>query len=319
LIVKRRDTFILVGVILVAATGAFSVGRSAALRQRTDATGAQPEWLQGVSPESAQTEQRFEQRARQLMSEVRAKQTVLTSMLPDTRFTGEQILGQVDDIAQSYATLARSVGGHIATLRSILPAAQRQQIMQSCANSVRGSMQRRYRWRGGAEDQGQGSMGDGRGGWGQGEGRGAGYGRQYRGGRSDGTQGLVGRLRLTQDQSTWIQQRDPDFEAQCIVLRDRLYEVHTSLVASLEDTQVTEQELATKVETLVEAHTALEKRVAQHIVLLRPRLTQEQRDQLGGLCSRKDVTASIAGPVSPNLLDGIVPGLLSSQVLAGSL
>ena len=91
------------------------------------------------------------------------------------------------------------------------------------------------------------------------------------------------------------------------------------LLASLEDTQVTEQELATKVETLVEAHKALEKRVAQHIVLLRPRLTQEQRDQLGGLCSRKDVAASIAGPVSPNLLGGIVPGLLSSQVLAGSL
>lgn len=317
---KRRDTFILVGVVLAAGTAAFSVGRTAALRQATDATGEQVQWLKGAPLEAVQTEQQFEQQTRQLIGQVRAKQAVLSSMLPDTRFTGEQILGQVDDIAQSYATLARSVGGHVARLRSTLPEAQKQQVMQSCANSVRGSMQRRYRYRGGAQDQGQGFMGGRHGGWGRGEGgRGAGYGRQYRGGRNDGTQSLAGRLRLTQEQSTWIQRLDPNFEEQCIVLRDRLYEAHTNLLASLEDAQMTEQELAAKVDALIEAHDALEKRVAQHIVLLRPQLSQEQRDQLGGLCSRNAGAAGLTTPTGSSLLGDVVAGLLSCPVLADSL
>jgi len=317
--VKRCATFILVGVVLAAGTAAFCIGRTTALRQRTDAGGPQAQWLKGVSPQAAQTEQRFEQQTRQLMDEVRAKQAALTSMLPDNRFTSTQILAQVDDIARSYATLARSVGGHVALLRGTLPGPQRQQVMQSCANSVRGSMQRRYRWRGGAQDQGQGFMGGRRGGWGRGEGRGAGYGRQYRGGRSNGAQGLADSLRLTREQSTWIHQQDPNFEEQCTVLRDRLYEAHTNLLASLEDAQMTEQELAAKVDALIEAHDALEKRVAQHIVLLRPQLSQEQRNQLGGLCSRNAGAAGLTTPTGSSLLGDVVAGPLSCPVLADSL
>lgn len=317
---RQRDTIILVAVILAAGTAAFSVGRSAALRQRTDTTGEQGQWLKGASPQAVQTEQEFEQQTLQRMGEIRDKQAVLSSMLPDTRFTGEQILGQVDDIARSYATLVRSVGGHVATLRSILPAPRRGEIMQTCANSVRGSIQRRYRYRGGAQDQGQGFMGGLRGGWGHGGGgRDTGYGRQYRGGRGNSTQGLAGCLRLTQDQSTWIQQQDPDFETQCTALRDRLYETHTALVTGLENAQMTEQELAARVEALIEAHDALEKRVAQHIVLLRPQLSQEQRDQLGRLCNRNNGGTGTAALMGPNLLGSIVAGPLSSQVLSDSL
>ncbi len=316
---KRCATFILVGVVLAAGTAAFCIGRTTALRQRTDAGGPQAQWLKGVSPQAAQTEQRFEQQTRQLMDEVRAKQAALTSMLPDNRFTSTQILAQVDDIARSYATLARSVGGHVALLRGTLPGPQRQQVMQSCANSVRGSMQRRYRWRGGAQDQGQGFMGGRRGGWGRGPGRGAGYGRQYRGGRNEGTQNLATRLRLTQEQSTWIEQQDPNFEAQCTVLRDRLYEAHTNLAANLENAQVTEQELAAKVDALIEAHAALEKRVAQYIVLLRPRLSQEQRDELRGLCSGSAGAVGISVPTGPSLLGDIMADYLSSQALADFL
>jgi hypothetical protein len=317
--VKRRDTFILVAAILVAGTAAFCIGRTAALRQRMDATGPQAQWLRDVSPQAVQAEQRFEQQTRQRMDTVRAKQDVLTSMLPDNRITGAQILAQVDDIAQSYATLARSVGGHVALLCSTLPVAQKQQVMRSCANSLRGSMQRRYRWRGGAQDEGQGPMDGRRGGWGRGGGRGSGYGRQYRGGRNEGTQGLAGRLRLTQEQTTWIQQQDPNFEEQCTVLRNRLYEAHTNLVASLENVQLTEQELAAKVDALIEAHTALERRVAQHIVLLRPQLTQQQRDQLRELCRSGARAADIPASAGPHLLGDIMVGLLSFPVLADSL
>ncbi|MCL5278668.1 MAG: hypothetical protein M1376_02025 [Planctomycetes bacterium] len=327
---KRRDTFILVGVILAAGTAAFCVGRTAALRQKTDAAGPPARWP--ASGQAVQTEQRFEQQTGQLIDEVRAKQAQLTSMLPDARFTGAQILGQVEDIAQSYARLARSVGGHVALLCSTLPQAQRQQVMQSCANSLRGGMQRRYRWRGGAQDQGQGFRGGRRGGWGPGGGRGSGYGRgtpnamnrvwepkQFRGGRNEGSQDLAGRLRLTQEQSTWIEQQDPNFQEQCTVLRDRLYEAHTNLAASLEGAQSTEPELTAKVDALIDAHNALEKRVAQYIVLLRPQLTRPQLDQLCELCRGGARITGIPVRTGPDLLGDIMAAALSFPVLAGSL
>ena len=316
---NRRGTFILVGVITAVGVAAFGVGRTAALRHRTGATGLHIEWLQGVSAQTVQGEERFEQQSRQGMEDVRAKQAVLTSMLPDDRFTGAQVLGQVDEVAQSYAVLARSVGKHIFHLRSVLPEGQRQQVMQACANSLRGCMQRRYRWRGGAQDQGPGFMGGGRGGWGRGQGRGAGYGRQYRGGRGQEAPGLVGRLRLTQEQSVWIQQQDPNFDAESAVLRDRLCEVHAELVASLEEANLTERELSANIDLLITAHEALEKRVAQHIVLLRPQLSQEQRDLLGGLCRGSAHGVDVSAATSPGLPSGILAGLLSPQVLTDLL
>jgi len=268
---------------VVAAGAAFCVGRTVATTQRTRAVGGQPAWLAQASPEAVQAEERFEQLARQQMDVLHAERAVLASMLSDTQFTGEQILDQVEKVMQTHAALAKSVGVHLANLQGILPPLQGQRLMSSCANSLQGSLQRRYRWRGGAQDQGERFMGGrrGRGGWG------AGHGRQYRGGRSDSTSGLARRLQLTQEQNTWIQQQDPNFAEQCALLNEKLYEAHASLVASIESAQATEQELATKVDDLIAAHEALETRVAQHIVLLRPQLSQEQRNLLSDLCGAR--------------------------------
>jgi len=309
--VNRRETAILIGVILVAGTAAFSVGRTVALRRSANVAGPQGQWLKGASPDAVQTEQRFEQQTRRQMEEVRVQQAVLASMLPDDRVTGAQILDQVDDIARSYATLARSVGGHVAYLRRILPQVQGQQVMQSCANSLRGSLQRRYRWRGGAQDQGEGSPGDRRGGWGRGAG-----GRQYRGGRGGDMPGLARRLQLTQEQDAWIRQQDPNFAVESAALRERLYEVHADLVASLENTQVTGPELAAKIETVIAAHETLEKRVAQHIVLLRPQLSPEQRDRLCDVCRGSPGSADPTASTEAYPLGSAITGFLSGPVLA---
>lgn len=162
-------------------------------------------------------------------------------------------------------------------------------------------------------------MGGRWGGWGRGEGQGAGYRRQYRGGRGASPPGLAGRLRLTQEQSTWIQQQDPNFEEQSGVLRDRLYGVHTDLVASLENARITAQELAAKVDALIEARDTLEKRVARYIVLLRPQLSPEQFDHLAQLCRGPARVAGISGPKGPGPPGDIMAGLSSPQTLADLL
>lgn len=314
----RQRRVLLFGVILATGIAAFCVGRTAAVMRQNRTTGGQPEWLDQADPETVRSELDFQEQTRQLADALRAEQSVLASMLPDMSFTREQILTQVGSVNESYATLARSVGVHLARLRNTLPEDQKLSLLRSCGNSLRGSMQRRYRWRGGAQDQGDAFRGGRRGGPGQGEGgRGVGYGRQYRGGRNESTSGLDRRLQLTQEQSAWIHQQDPNFEEQCVVLRDRLYEVHAGLVASFESAQLTKQELATKIDDLLAAHDALEKRVAQHIVLLRPRLSQEQRDLLSSLCrggSRTD-----GSPVSGGhkTIRDVMAGLLGEQSMAG--
>ena len=286
---SRAKIPILIGIIM-AAGAAFWIGRAVATTQRTHAADTPPAWLANASPAAAQAEQRFAPLVRQQIDAVRAEQAVLAAMLPDMRFTGEQVLAQVDTTLQSHATLVKSVGVHLAYLHGLLPSPEGRRLMSSCADSLQGRVQKRYRWRGGAQDQDEGYMGGRHGGTGRGgAGQGAGYGRQYRGGRGGGG-GLALRLQLTHEQIAWVQLRDPDFEQECLSLRERLYEAHTDLVASFENAQIAEEELTARLDDLVAVHAALEKRVAQHIVLLRPLLSQEQQDLLSGLCRGRSGT-----------------------------
>jgi hypothetical protein len=310
---KRRGIF-LVGMALAAGAMAFLVGRAAAVRPKV------PGWLEDVPAETVQAEQDFQDQTRRLTQALRDEQAALISMLPDGRFTGEQILAQVDTVTQSYARLAESVGAHLVRLDGVLPRVQGRRLMQCCANSIRGSMQRRYRWRGGFQQTEGGFMGSRRGGPGRGAGRRAGYGRQFRGGWSDDSGGLARRLQLTDEQNAWIRRQDPNVEEQCAALRDRLYEVHEDLVASLGNAQTSGEELMTKVEDLIEAYSALEKRVARHVVLLRPQLSQQQRQHLSDLCrggfGTDDNSRNSTGG---NPIDNVTARLLATETLASLL
>ncbi|MBM4029583.1 MAG: hypothetical protein FJ280_29920 [Planctomycetes bacterium] len=314
---KRREALLLVGAILMAGTAAFCVGRTTTARRQGPAAGAQTEWLADV-PEAVTAEQRFAEQAGRLADALRQEQAALAAMLPDIHVTGEQVLSQVDNVTQAHALLARAVGGHLVRLRHTLPEPQGQRLMLSCAESVQGSMQRRYRWRGGAQDPGEGFPGGRGGGPGRGEGgRGAGFRQQYRGGRSNTTSGLALRLRLTDEQVTWSRQQDPDFEDQCARLKDRLHEAHADLAAGFRNAGITEEEFTAKVEGLLQAHDALEKRVARHIVLLRPHLSPEQRSLLSLLsCSNADGRAARIDPLSGG---DIVSSLACGRMLADLL
>ncbi|MEN6426010.1 MAG: periplasmic heavy metal sensor [Phycisphaerales bacterium] len=273
---KPRGILVFAVLAVAVSSTAFYVGRTRAVEQS---------WLRNAPRETIEADRRFEEQVRHSVETVRAEQAVLSTMLADADSTGEQVLAQVGRATESYGALIRTVGRHLVQLRDDLPRSQAKALMQSCAGSVRNQVQRRYRWRGGAQDQvgGRGYMG-GRGTTGR---RGKG-GPGYRGGqdrgRADAGNGLVRALGLTEEQRAWIQQQDPDFEADCTLLKDRLNEVHTQLAASLEDAGIDTEALSQRIDNLVEAHADLEKRVAQHLVLLRPHLSAEQRKQLSELC-----------------------------------
>jgi len=308
----RQGVLILAVLAFVAGATAFYIGRTRAAGQS---------WLKNAPREAVEADRQFEEQARRLADAVRAEQIALATMLADANSSGEQVFGQVDRTTESHGTLIRTVGRHLVQLRDTLPRSQAKTLMQWCAGSVRGQVQRRYRWHGGAQDAagGRGYMG-GRGTMGR-RGRG---GPGYRGGQSRGRagsdSGLVRSLQLTDEQVAWIGQQDPNFEPDCSVLKDRLNGVHTQLVASLEDAQIDREVLLKRIDDLVQAHADLEKRVARHVVLLRPHLSAEQRERLAGLCGgagglQRGNPAQVPGAGERSILSSFLPQLTLGEAL----
>lgn len=275
---KRREAIVLVAVAVAVGAVAFCAGRAVTARQRSREHSGGRGWLHDAPVDAVQADRDFERQTRQRADAVRAEQVALLSILADPCSPREQVLAQADRVVESRATLLRSIGRHLVQLRDSLPESQEHRLMQFCAHSLRGSAQRRYRWRGGTQDGGAGAPG-------RGGGRGAGRGRQYRGGWGDGHP-LAHRLQLTEEQTAWAQQHDPDFDQECLILRDSLREAHMGLVASFEDERTADEELLAQVDRLIEAHRGLEKRVVEHVVVLQPLLTRQQRERLLGLCTR---------------------------------
>ena len=96
---------------------------------------------------------------------------------------------------------------------------------------------------------------------------------------------LSGFLGLTDDQIKAIDRADPDFDQQAADLIKRRSEARDELAKLLEDAGATDVQLLKAVEATIEAHNALERRVARHILLVREHLEPQQRSRLMGLCA----------------------------------
>jgi len=283
---KRPGLVIVVIVILGTAAGSFWIGRLGAAGRREPGTRMQHGWMQGMPARVARAERQFQARSSRLADSVRRQQALLSSALEDPCSADQEILARADRVIESHELLMRAVGEHLATLSNRLPRAQVDRLMGSCVNSLRGRVQGRYRWRGGMQGDSFGAAqgGDYRGryGWGA-AGQGAGRGRQYRGGHNGG-HGLALRLGLSEEQIAWAQQRDPDFEEDCTRLKEQLSDAHAALVDCFERRPVDDAALPAKINDLIEAHSHLERRVAQHVVLLRPCLSPDQLERLSRSC-----------------------------------
>lgn len=288
---NRRYTILLLVVVFATGTTAFVTGRLIAARRHDRFAGTSQGWLEDAPARVRQSDRRFEEQAQGLMDVVASAKSRLSNLLRDPGATEQEVLAQVDRVIASHTALMDAVGGHLTELRDNLPLRQRQRLMASCGNSLQHQMRRRYRWRGGRSDtqwQGRG-YGGGRGQGGQGRGR----GRQYRGGRDDARGPFAERLDLTDEQVTFSQERDPDFTADSELLAERVRSAYADLLVSFEDASVSDDDLLAKIRDLTEAHNALERRVAEHVVRIRPDLSERQREVLAEL-------AGASRPVDPN-------------------
>jgi hypothetical protein len=91
-------------------------------------------------------------------------------------------------------------------------------------------------------------------------------------------------LGLTDEQIFVIQEKDPDFEADLIQMRNSLLTERAELLNAFEVARTSNEELLNQIDSLVSAHSQIERRIARHLILLRPHLNAEQQKWLIGLC-----------------------------------
>ncbi|MFC1635647.1 hypothetical protein ACFL5Z_12470 [Planctomycetota bacterium] len=276
---NRNKAIALTGIMVVCGVVSFIGTHLAA--QKTGRDGS-VSWLGEAAPSVIKLEEKFSKEADELIENLLQEQRNLALVIEDPCTPDESILAQIENVIAAHEPLFRRVGEHVATLRSKLPDVQRERLMSLCAEVIRGPM-RQGRGRGYSGGMGrQDSSGLGRGQRGRGYGRaagGRGYG-QYRGQRGR----LARRLGLTDEQILIIQEKDPDFEADLIQMRNTLLAEREELLNSFEDARTSNKELLTHINKLVSAHSQIERRIARHLLVLRPHLNTEQQKWLIGLC-----------------------------------
>ena len=319
---RRRHFLLLSVVVLVVGMTSFVTGRLVASRRQAE---SEPDgWLQGAPVRIRQADRQFEFSARRLAQTVTSQKNALAVLLADPCSTDAQVLTQVDRVIESNAVLMTAVGRHVAELRDSLPPQQRQRLMRSCVGSLRSQVQRRYRWRGGVQEEAARQGGGNGNGNGYGRGRGAGAsgagrGRQYRGGRGS-NEALAGRLQLTAEQMAFAQDHDPNFSEDCARLKDEVGAACAALLAAFDDTQLGDEEILARLDGLIEAHSGLERRVAQYVIMMRPHLSSRQRQHLAGL-SRGGSRYRGRGPVSKGTgsIGQWMSGMACGPILADSI
>ena len=280
---NRKRTAILAIVAFACAVISFFNARLTALSdQKTE------HWLSDSSGLVVELEEKFDEELNSLINNLAAQQKSLAHSLEDPCSPNEVVLERTEDVIGAHEHLIRQVGQHIVELRGKLPADNRDYLMRLCAQTVRGPMSRL----GGRAGRGGRRNGTGPGGP---NGRGYGYGRG--GGPGHGGQGgygmglrvrgrLAQRLGLNQEQAKLLQEKDPDFEANSMNLRFALMTEREKLLSIFENPDSSDDELLQQIENFIATYSSIERRIAEHVLVLRPYLTVEQQKWLIGLCRR---------------------------------
>lgn len=280
---KSKKNIIFVVITLVSGLISFFSSRLNAM--------AQQEQAQQISREITAQDEQFNNDTEQLIVNMEELQGSLETAIEDPGSTNETILQQAENVSEAHEQLLHRVGRHVINLRRRLTGQNRQYLMQLCAGTVSGPMRRMAALTGTTGSQGQG--------------RGNRFGRQgnttrgygYRRGQEQNSNagngrrlrfrnGLTTRLQLTDEQVTLLQENDPDFEVEAENLCNVLIAERQKLLSSFLNSQSSDDELMQQIDNFVSAHSRLEKRILQHILVMRSGLTDEQLKQLVGLCSR---------------------------------
>ncbi len=274
---SRKRTAIVAILAFICGVIAFFHARSTAL-----SGGESEQWLSDASSSALALEEKFDKEMDGLVAKLVAEQESLGSTLEDPCTPDEAVMEQAEKVIDAHERLMMRAGEHIVRLRGRLSAGNREKLMRLCAEAVRGPV-RRLKGRGGGRGRRNGT------------GRGYGYGRQGRGrGGAGGRLGmrrairqrLANSLELNERQVRLLNRENTDFATETAELRDNLLDERARLLSMFEDSDTSGDQLLRQIERLLAAHSAIERRVVRHVLVLRPYLTGEQQKWLIGLCRR---------------------------------
>jgi len=92
-------------------------------------------------------------------------------------------------------------------------------------------------------------------------------------------------LELSRERQQAVEQADPDFPAQSAELLQTLGNERAKLAALLENLDTPDESILEQVERVIEAHDKLERRIARHVLAIRPHLTLAQQRELMSVCA----------------------------------
>ena len=285
---NRKRTAILVIVAFTCAAISFLNARSTALSVKKTELKQPAQWLSNASSAAVELEEKFNEELGELIKNLALKQKSLALALEDPRTPNDVVLGYTEDVIGVHEQLIRRVGEHVVELRGKLQADKRDYLMHLCAETVKGPMSRLGGRAGGGRRR-NGTGGGGSYGQGYGYGRGGGAGRGGGGGfgmRLRVRDRLASRLALDEEQVKLLQEKDPDFEANSMNLRYALMTEREKLLSIFENPNSSDDELLKQIENFISTYSSIERRITEHVLVLRPYLTVEQQKWLIGLCRR---------------------------------
>jgi hypothetical protein len=289
---NRKKTTILAIVAFVCGTISFFNARSTALSDQKTEHLPSGHWLSDASGAVVELDKKFNEELGDIVKNLLTQQKSLASVLDDPCTPNEVVLEHSENVILAHEHLIRRVGEHVVELRGKLQDDNRDYLMQLCAETLRGPMSR-LGGRVGSGGRRNGMGGGGPNGRGRGYGRGGGAGRGGGGGYGRGLSvrdRLARRLGLDEEQARILEDKDPEFEASSEKLRNALMTEREKLLSMFENPNSGDEELLQQIEKFISTHSWIERRIAEHVLVLRPYLTIEQQKWLIGLCRRSQET-----------------------------
>jgi len=252
---------------IVAAVASFAVTR---MSTQAAASGASEccNWFEGVPQSVTAMNADFNTEAAYLDQTLVAEQLRLQSVLDDPCSPDEAVLLQAEKVSLAHAALTRRAGRHVIAMREALPKNKCSCFMQFSAGVVCGS------GRGASYGGGQGR--------GRGRRRSAGAGRVRR-----GRCGFACVLALNDAQLNSLAEKDPSYEQDLESVRQQVFGARDALGEAMATEDVSDDRLLELLDEMLAAHGRLDRRVAEHVVIMRTELTIGQQKMLIGLSGRR--------------------------------
>ena len=268
MILKHTMTTLSIIVLAGVFVGSFWFSRSKAIASWNQDN---PSWLSDAPADIIQTEQEFTQWIKGTKQLLKSQRFELSELLQNPQSTDIAILAQTDKIAATQADLLSGVCKHIKFMQTSLPQTQKELLKGYCGQCRQGC--------GHCQDNNtttSNTHGHGHSGMEKGNGFQHGNKRRYC--------GLTRRLQLTENQLAISQEKDPGFENDIQKLRTSLFTERQNLIAMINGEENPNQELTKQCTRLIDAYNSLEKRLINHILIMRPYFAKDQLMEMTGMC-----------------------------------